>query len=101
MVKRAIIFVLVILAVLLIGTAQSIYARPMDGLSVAWFIAAALVSGTASAATARTLAWPFLRGKMRASLDGFSWAAFLALPLCVGLLGNAIWTLCWYFLGWD
>lgn len=101
MLNRAIVFLLVTLALVLISTAQLIYGRPMDGLSVAWFIAAAMVSATASVLMACTLVQPFWRKEMRTVLDSFFWTAFLVLPICVWLFGIAIWTLCWYFLGWD
>lgn len=101
MLKRAIVFLLVTLALVLISTAQSIYARPMDGLSVAWFSAVAVVSAAASIVTGWTLVQPFWRGKMLTGLDSFFWAAFVILPICIWLLGTAIWTLFWYFLGWD
>lgn len=97
---RAYAFLFAALGLLLLATGQAVYSRPMDGLSIAWFICVLLVSATATIVTARTLLRQFRRDNLRSSLDGVFWIVFLVLPICIGLLGTAIWTLCWYFLGW-
>ena len=85
--------------VLVLGaTAEAVYARPMDELSIAWFAALATSSALASACLGWTLLSHFRRGELRTTLDSFFW---MALPFCVGLLAIAIWTLGWHFLGWE
>lgn len=94
-----ILFALAVLA--LISTAESVYERPMDGLSVAWFIALAVISAGASAMTISALARAFRRQELRSTFDQFYGVLFLALPLSIGFFLAAIPTLTWYFFGWE
>ncbi len=97
--SAAIIFVLVGLALCCTGSA--IYSRPMDGLSVAWFIALGLTSAAAAVGVIVALILQYTRSQMRTSLDGFFWIVFLILPISFALCATAVWTLAWYFLGLD
>ena len=98
--QRAIGLLLVALALVFLGTAQAIYDRPMDALSVAWFISLMAASASATVSTMWMLVRPLWRRGPAASFDGIFWLAFLVLPVCVGVLATAIWTLVWYYLGW-
>lgn len=94
-----ILFALAVLVLTL--TVQPVYERPMDGLSVAWFIALAATSAGASVMTASALARAFRRRELRSTFDQFYGVLFLALPLSVGFFLAAISTLGWYFFGWE
>jgi len=85
----------------LAATAEAVYSRPMDALSVAWFAFAAAVSATAAIAGTWALVRAFQRRELRATFDGFFWLLFLVVPMSIGLSGAAIWTLGWYFGGWE
>ncbi|TPI20142.1 hypothetical protein [Mesorhizobium sp. B4-1-1] len=93
----AMIFVLVGLA--LCCTGPAIFSRPIDGISVAWFIVLGLTSAAAAVGAVSALISQYTRFQMRTSLDGFFWIVFLILPIAIGLLATAAWTLAWYFLG--
>jgi hypothetical protein len=95
----AIIFVVVGLALCFTGPA--IFSRPMDGLSVAWFVVLGLTSAAASVGAIVALILQYTRFQMRTTLDGFFWIVFVVLPISVTLCASAAWTLGWYFLGWE
>ena len=92
-------FALVIVA--LCATASAIYSRPMDGLSVAWFIILGLISATAAVGSVSELIGQVARSQLRTTLDGFFWVVFVVLPISATLCASAVWTLAWYFLSWD
>ena len=73
----------------------------MDGLSVAWFIILGLISAGAAIGSVSELIRQFARSQLRTTLDGFFWIAFLVLPISATLCASAVWTLGWYFLGWE
>lgn len=92
-------FALVIVA--LCATGSAIYSRPMDGLSVAWFITLGSISAVAAIGSVFELVRQFTGSQLRTTLDGFFWLVFLVLPFSVTLCATAAWNLAWYFLGWE
>lgn len=90
-----------LLALTLAATGETIYSRSMDELSVAWFVALLCLSTWGIVALLRTLFGRSGSGHFRETFDSFSWMVFLALPFFLGTLGTAVWTLGWYFLGWE
>ncbi|MGX9144019.1 hypothetical protein [Mesorhizobium sp. 128a] len=95
----AMIFVVVWLALCFTGPA--IFSRPMDGLSVAWFVVLALTSFAATIGAIAALILQYTHFQMRDTLDGFFWIVFLVLPISVTLCASAVWVLGWYFFGWN
>lgn len=97
--SRASAIVFALISVVLIATGETIYARPMDGLSVAWFVALGTVSAFATLATSYALFSRAQAGRMRDTFDGFFWAVFVIIPTSLGIFGIAAYTLAWWFLG--
>lgn len=99
--KRAAGILLVLAMLALAATGETVYSRPMDRLSVAWFAFLGMLAAIAVALVASTLIMTARRGELRTSFDGFFWALFLVLPIFIWLLGVSVWTLGWYFFGWE
>jgi hypothetical protein len=99
--KRAAIILFVLCMIVLAATAETIYSKPMDNLSVAWFLLLAIVSSVMTVLVAVALGRPFWRRELVTTLDTLFWALFITLPFAMGLLLIAVWTLGWHYLAWQ